>query len=98
MRRMLIALGLVGVLLVPTAAYAGETSSETVGSDQTAGPAIGGNYGTSGCYVEVDYFRIDIGIQPTRPYVDVETEGSIGGGVHCPLDELLDLIAIDWGP
>lgn len=89
MRRTLVALGMVSMLLIPSAAYAADTNTvDTSASVSEAGVEIGGNYGPRACYVEVDYFRIDVGVQPTRPYVDLQTQGSIGAGVHCPLDDL----------
>jgi hypothetical protein len=75
MRRLIATLTLAGALLAPTAALAAPD----------AGAGIGGNYGTSTCYVTVDYFTVDVQVSSRYPFVVVTRSGSVGGSVHCPL-------------
>ncbi len=55
------------------------------------------NVGTSACYVTVDYWEVDVKVTPTPPFVHVSYWGTVGAGVHCPLNPppIQDLIA--WG-
>jgi hypothetical protein len=75
MKKLFATLACAAMVALPTAANA---------SDR-AGAEIGGNYGPSACYVTLDYFRVDVSVQSYYPFVNIYREGSIGGGVHCPL-------------
>ena len=74
MKKLLAALSCAAMVAIPTAANA-----------MDAGVTVQGKYGHPLCYYEADYFRIDAGIQSTPPFVDTDTEGSVGGEVHCPI-------------
>lgn len=87
MKKIAISLMVIAIFALPSAAIASEgilPEGESVSSSQVSpGAEIGGNYGTEGCYIAVDYFRADVSISTVRPYVSYTTEGTIGGEVHC---------------
>lgn len=76
MKKMLVTLGIAGAMLAPTAAMANVPATSV---------DLSGDYGTSACYVTVDFFKIDASVQSAYPFVVVTKSGSVGGGVHCPL-------------
>lgn len=89
MKKIATSLMAIAVIALPSAAIASDAAAAGISASQeNPGVEVGGDYGTTGCYVAVDYFRADVAVQTTRPYVDLTTEGSIGGEVHCPVPPL----------
>ena len=76
MRKLIATVALAGALLTPTAALA---------APPRTGAGIGGDYGTSTCYVSLDYFTVDAQVSSRYPFVVVTRSGSVGGEVHCPI-------------
>lgn len=92
MKKIAVSLTALAVLALPSAAIASDASTATgtavSASQENPGVGVGGNYGTEGCYIAVDYFRVDAAAQTQWPFVVVTWEGTIGGEVHCPVPPL----------
>ena len=82
MRKFIAAIGVAGALVLSAApAHAASVALDRDGAVLDPG----GVYGAPPCYASVEYFRVDASIQNTAPFVDVDTEGNVGGHVVCPI-------------